>query len=112
MRGVLKSQRQSGNALLSSMRQHAFANTRRYGAYIVPFSIVLMFVGFAGLAFNRSIEKKPDVGQSMDIGPYQLVSRGYVQDSNDNYIAERSQIDEKLLFRNPLHVPTLVQISF
>jgi cytochrome c-type biogenesis protein CcmF len=93
MRGVLLSQRQSGNDLLSSMRQHAFANTRRYGAYIVHFGIVLMFVGFAGSAFNRSIEKQLGVGQSMDIGPYQLVSRGYMQDSNDNYIAERSQID-------------------
>lgn len=121
MRGVLLSQRQSGNALLSSMRQHAFANTRRYGAYIVHFGIVLMFVGFAGSAFNRSIEKQLDAGQSMNIGPYQLVSRGYAQESNDNYIAERSQIDvyrdgkiqfqlgpEARLYRTSQNVQTVV----
>ena len=64
LRGARLSQRQSGNALHTAMRQHIFANTRRYGAYIVHFGIVLMFVGFAGSAFNRSIEKELDGGQS------------------------------------------------
>ncbi len=93
LRGVRLSQRLSGNGLLSSMRQHVFANTRRYGAYIVHIGIVLMFVGFAGSAFNRSIEKPLDVGQRMDLGPYQLVSRRYVQESNANYVSERAQIN-------------------
>jgi cytochrome c-type biogenesis protein CcmF len=52
-----------------------------------------MFIGFAGSAFNSSVEKELHSGESMDIGPYHLVSRGFTPESNDNYIAERSLID-------------------
>ena len=93
LRGARLSRRQSGNTLPTAMRQHIIANTRRYGAYTVHFGIVLMFVGFAGSAFNRSVENGLDGGQAMDIGPYRLVSQGYTQESNDNYVAERSRID-------------------
>ena len=92
LRGARLSQCQSGNTLLAAMQQHIFANTRRYGAYIVHFGILLMFVGFAGSAFNRSFEKELAGGQAIDIGPYRLVSQGYAQESNDNYVAERSEI--------------------
>ena len=92
LRGARLSQCQSGNTLLAAMQQHIFANTRRYGAYIVHFGILLMFVGFAGSAFNRSLEKELAGGQAIDIGPYRLVSQGYAQESNDNYVAERSEI--------------------
>ena len=92
-RGVVAVQQQSGKTLLSSMSQHFRSNTRRHGAFIVHFGIVLMFVGFAGSAFNRSVETELNVGQSMDLGPYHLVSSGFTQASNDNYIAERALID-------------------
>lgn len=92
-RGVVAVQQQSGKTLLSSMSQHFRSNTRRHGAFIVHFGIVLMFVGFAGSAFNRSAETELNVGQSMDLGPYHLVSSGFTQASNDNYIAERALID-------------------
>jgi cytochrome c-type biogenesis protein CcmF len=52
-----------------------------------------MFIGFAGSAFNRSAETELNVGQSMDIGPYHLVSSGFTQETNENYIAERALID-------------------
>ena len=29
----------------------------------------------------------------MDLGPYQLVSSGFTQESNDDYVAERALID-------------------
>ena len=93
LRGARFSQRQSGNALPRAMRRHILANPRRYGAYTVHFGIVLMFVGFAGSAFNRSFEQELAGGQDMDIGPYRLVSQGYTQAANDNYVAERSRIN-------------------
>jgi cytochrome c-type biogenesis protein CcmF len=92
-RGVTSLQLQSRKSLFSSMLQYFSSNTRRHGAFIVHFGIVLMFVGFAGSAFNRSAETELNVGQSMDLGPYHLLSRGFTQESNDNYIAERALID-------------------
>ncbi len=92
-RGVISLQQQSRKNLFSSMLQYFSSNTRRHGAFIVHFGIVLMFIGFAGAAFNRSAETELNVGQSMDLGPYHLVSRGFTQESNDNYVAERALID-------------------
>ncbi|MGA7830945.1 MAG: heme lyase CcmF/NrfE family subunit [Terracidiphilus sp.] len=92
-RGVTSLQQQSGKSLFSSMLQHFSNNRRRHGAYIVHFGIVLMFIGFAGSAFNRSAETELNVGQSMDVGPYHLVSGGFTQESNENYIAERAMIN-------------------
>jgi cytochrome c-type biogenesis protein CcmF len=92
-RGATAVHRQSGKSLLSSVLQHFRGNTRRHGAYIVHFGIVLMFIGFAGSAFNRSDERELNAGQSMDLGPYRLLSRGFTQASSDNYVAERASID-------------------
>jgi cytochrome c-type biogenesis protein CcmF len=93
VRGVRSIQQQTGKNLASSTLQLARGNTRRYGAFIVHFGIVLMFIGFAGSAFNRSVERELNVGQSMDLGPYHLVTQGYTQDSNDNYTAGHILID-------------------
>ena len=93
VRGALSIQQQTGKNLASSMLRLARGNTRRYGAFIVHFGIVLMFIGFAGSAFNRSVERELNVGQSMDLGPYHLVAQGYTQQSNDNYVAGSLLVD-------------------
>lgn len=96
-RGANSLRQQSGKSLISSVFEYFSSNTRRHGAFIVHFGIVLMFVGFAGSAFNRSAETELNVGQSMDLGPYRLLSRGFTQESNANYVGERSLID---VYRN------------
>lgn len=93
MRGALLLRQQTGRNLGSSMLLFARSNTRRYGAYIVHFGIVLMFIGFAGSAFNRSVKGELAMGQTMNLGPYHLVYQGYTQQSNANYDAGRMQID-------------------
>ena len=93
VRGALSIQQQTGKNLVSSTLRLVRGNTRRYGALIVHFGIVLMFIGFAGSAFNRSVERELNVGQSMDLGPYHLVAQGYTQQSNDNYIAGNLLLD-------------------
>lgn len=93
MRGALLLRHQTGRNLGSSMLLFARSNTRRYGAYIVHFGIVLMFIGFAGSAFNRSVEKELGIGQTMNVGPYHLVYQRYTQESNANYVAGRMLID-------------------
>jgi cytochrome c-type biogenesis protein CcmF len=45
-------------------------NKRRYGGYIVHFGIVLMFVGFAGAAFNRETSGEVAKGDSLSVAGY------------------------------------------
>jgi len=92
-RGVRSTRQQTGKGLFSSMLQLVGGNPRRYGAFLVHFGIVLMFLGFAGSAFNRSVESTLNVGQSMELGPYRLVFQGYTQASNENYMGQHSLID-------------------
>src|ERR1039457_1814005 len=47
-------------------------NTRRYGGYLVHMGIVLMFIGFTGAAFNKSDVKEMNVGDTLNLGRYQL----------------------------------------
>ena len=57
LRGAAVIQRHTGQ-IFASMLQLTRRNTRRYGGYIVHFGIVVMFIGFAGAAFNQSITKR------------------------------------------------------
>ena len=93
VRGALLVQQQTGGNLAASMLHSARGNTRRYGAFIVHFGMVLMFIGFAGSAFDRSIERELGVGQSMDVGPYRLAVAKEMQSANNNYIAGDILID-------------------
>ncbi len=72
-------------------------NTRRYGGYLVHFGVVVIFIGLAGSAFNRSSEQEMDFRQSMHVGPYTLVCQDYTQDTNPNYDSEYALLD---VYRN------------
>ncbi len=50
-------------------------NQRRYGGYVVHISVVLMFVGFAGAAFNLEETRVLRPGESTEVGPYTLQYR-------------------------------------
>jgi cytochrome c-type biogenesis protein CcmF len=93
LRGAAVIQRHTGQNLAASMLQLARRNTRRYGGYLVHVGIVIMFIGFAGQAFNQSVEKELGVGDAIDIGPYKLVSQSFSQDTNPNYDTEYSILD-------------------
>jgi cytochrome c-type biogenesis protein CcmF len=47
-------------------------NTRRYGGYLVHMGIVLMFIGFTGHAFNQADTRELNIGDTMNLGAYQL----------------------------------------
>ncbi len=85
LRGARVIQRHTGKNLFSSVVRLTRRNTRRYGGYLVHFGVVLIFIGFAGSAFNRSVEKELNYKQSMRIGPYRLECLDYSEDTNPNY---------------------------
>ncbi len=97
LRGAAVIQRHTGQSFVGSMVQLTRRNSRRYGGYIVHLGIVVMFIGFAGQAFNQNVEKELGVGDSINIGPYKLVSQSFTQDSNANYDTEYSLLD---VYRN------------
>jgi cytochrome c-type biogenesis protein CcmF len=104
LRGAAVIQRHTGQSLFASMVQLTRRNSRRYGGYIVHLGIVVMFIGFAGQAFNHNVEKELGVGDAINIGPYKLVSQSFTQDSNPNYDTEYSLLD---VYRNGKKVTQL-----
>jgi cytochrome c-type biogenesis protein CcmF len=93
LRGAHVLRTQTGKNLAASTLLLVRKNTRRYGGYIVHYGVVLIFIGLAGSAFNRSVEQELDFRQSMKIGPYTLVCLDYTQDSNANYDSEYALLD-------------------
>lgn len=97
LRGAGVLHRQTGKNLFAATLLLIRRNTRRYGGYIVHLGLVIIFIGFAGRAFTRSVEMEMPLGAKLQIGPYTLVNLGNTQESNGNYDTEFSQLD---LFEN------------
>ena len=72
----------TGTSLAAGVVLLTRRNTRRYGGYLVHFGIVLMFLGFAGAAFNQDKEQEMGFGDKMTLGHYTLVCRSYTQSEN------------------------------
>jgi cytochrome c-type biogenesis protein CcmF len=83
--------------LISAVGELTMRNTRRYGGYVVHFGMVLIFIGIAGVPFNRDIQSELSPGQSLKIGPYTILCQNFDQLANGNYESERATLE---VFRN------------
>ncbi|KPK95987.1 hypothetical protein AMJ80_02475 [bacterium SM23_31] len=72
-------------------------NTRRYGGYIVHFGIVFLFMGFTGNAFNKEKRAELGIGDTMEIGSYELRLDNF--NSGENPLYEFIELD-LAVFRN------------
>ena len=92
-KGANTIRRKNNFNFIRSVIELTHRNTRRYGGYLVHMGIVLMFVGFAGAAFNlnRTIEAK--LGDSFTIGRYQLKVRELRQGDTPNYSWDHAVIE-------------------
>jgi cytochrome c-type biogenesis protein CcmF len=93
LRGAGVIARHTGQNLFASAVQLTRRNTRRYGGYIIHFGVAVIFIGFAGSAFNQSKEQELGFHDRMQVGPYTLVCQSYTQDSNLNYDSEYALLD-------------------
>lgn len=84
--------RKDGSNLLLAMVELTHRNTRRYGGYIVHMGIVLMFIGFTGAAFNKDLTANVKVGDSMNVGSYQLKVTEITDGDNENYTWQHAKI--------------------
>ena len=66
-RGARARNRQYGEAMPVALWQLLSRNRRRYGGYIVHIGIVLLFVGFAGMAFKTETEATLRPGESAEL---------------------------------------------
>jgi len=84
---------QTGRNIASSLFVLTRRNTRRYGGYLVHFGVAIMFIGFAGSAFNQDIERELANGESVSLGRYTVTCKAYTQDDNANYSSEWAIMD-------------------
>src|SRR6266567_1219944 len=94
----------TGQGLASSLRYRAHRNTRRYGGYVVHLGVIIVFIGFAGSAFNREAEKEMSYGDKLDIGAYTIVGRSYTQEEKPNYSADLAILQ---VFKDGKQIDTL-----
>ena len=92
-RGARVIRARSGASFLASSVDLTMRNTRRYGGYIVHMGMVLIFVGLAGVAFNKDVQKDMQPGQTMQIGQYTLRLQGVDSKPEKNYTAERMNVE-------------------
>jgi cytochrome c-type biogenesis protein CcmF len=115
-RGAKVIRARSGATFLASSIDLTMRNTRRYGGYIVHMGMVLIFIGLAGVAFNKDVQKDMQPGQSMQIGQYTLLLQSMDSKPEKNYTAERMNVevlrDNKemmMLYPERRHFPTSEQ---
>ena len=79
-RGARKLQKASGGSFVAALGNVIFKARQPHAGYIVHMGLVLMFVGFAGQAFQREQSAVLAVGESQDFGGYRLRFDGITQD--------------------------------
>jgi cytochrome c-type biogenesis protein CcmF len=92
-RGAKVIRARSGASFAASVVDLTMRNTRRYGGYIVHMGMVFVFIGLAGAAFNRDIQKDMRQGDKLQIGPYTLVLQGFDTRPEKNYTAQRLLVE-------------------
>jgi cytochrome c-type biogenesis protein CcmF len=92
-RGAKVIRARTGMNLLFSAQELAMRNTRRYGGYVVHFGMVLIFIGLAGAAFNKDVQRTMNLGDSLKIGPYSLTLQSGDTKAEPNYTAQRMIIE-------------------
>ena len=93
LRGAAVIARQTRRNLFSATLLLIRRNTRRYGGYLVHIGVVIVVIGLAGSAFNRSEERELALHARLAISPYTLECVGFTQDSNLNYNTEFALLD-------------------
>ncbi len=60
-------------------------NKRRYGGYLIHLSVVLIFIGLTGNAFNKEKSGQLETGEELKIGDYSIKLAGFEKGQTANY---------------------------
>ena len=84
-RGANAIREKSGTGFIPSVIELTHRNTRRYGGYLVHMGIVLMFIGFSGAPFKKTVVGDVQKGRDMQVGAYTLHLVDIHQGDTPNY---------------------------
>jgi cytochrome c-type biogenesis protein CcmF len=86
-------QRKQGGWLGSALVELTHRNTRRYGGYLVHMGTVLIFIGFAGAAFNQEAQGELAVGDTLKLDRYSFTLKELTEDATANYSVGYAVVD-------------------
>ena len=92
-RGARVVKARSSASWIASCVDLTLRNTRRYGGYIVHLGMVMIFIGLAGQAFNKEVEKELPIGSTINIGKYELLLQSMDRKQEKNYVADRMIVE-------------------
>ncbi len=92
-RGARARMRTNAEGYLGALYGLLQKNKRRYGGYIVHFGMVVLFVGFAGKAFDTEKESHLQIGESMQIRGYRLEYLDFEVIEDANKIVWQAKMD-------------------
>ncbi len=92
-RGGRVIQRKQGISLARGLLELTHRNTRRYGGYLVHMGVVLIFIGFAGAAFNEMQQATLSVGDTLKLGHYEFQLKDLTEENNANNATAIAVID-------------------
>ena len=75
----------TGENFFEALVNLTLRNTRRYGGYVVHFGIVVLFIGFAGQAFDVDIQEEVRIGDVITFRQYDLRVENLRSERNANY---------------------------
>ncbi len=109
LRGSAVRQKQTGSDPLTSLIGLVLAKRRKYGGYIVHLGVAILFVGFAGKAYERMVDRtieKPAMGEasSFKFGDYTFVYDNLFHTSDDHKDSVSAQVS---VYRGKERVTTL-----
>lgn len=96
-KGARARRRSSEEGFVTAIVNLTHRNTRRYGGYIIHFGIVLIFMGIAGVAFNKQVKADMAVGEQASIGAYTLQCDAIQDEDTPNYASQRALLS---VYRN------------
>ncbi len=91
-KGARTRQRTSGENFLAALYNLTMRNTRRYGGYIIHLGIVLLFVGFAGVAFKSDSKGLVQEGDLLRVKDYMLRCESLTLGDTPNYSYQRAML--------------------
>jgi len=89
-KGARTRQRGAGENFLEAVYNLTMRNTRRYGGYVIHLGIVMLFVGFAGLAFKTEGRGLMQEGDLLNIKDYVLRCQTVSTGDTPNYSYQRA----------------------
>ena len=92
-RGARVISARDGSNIFTAVGELTMRNTRRYGGYVVHFGMVLIFIGIAGIPFNKDLQKEMGIGDTLKIGPYTILCQNFDAVNNANYESERATLE-------------------